>query len=88
MKNEIVVVLFGSLCLMFVGCFGKCMMGWCVVFVGVHIDRNFVVVGSMDYAVGFMIVCVTCIGCGFRCSLVSNFVGLEVGCKQWRSQEF
>lgn len=83
-KKEIVAMVFGSLCLfeLFVGCIGMCMMGWWMVFVRVETDKILVVVvGSMRYAISFVIVCVTCISFVFLCLWVSNFVGLRVECK-------
>lgn len=66
-ERGIVVVLFDSLYLfhLFVGCFGKCMMGWLLVFVGFDIYKNVVVVVGMGYALSFVVVGVTCIGCSF-----------------------
>lgn len=43
-----------------------CMMGWWMVFVGENIYQNLlVVVGSMGYALDFVIVCMTYISFGF-----------------------
>lgn len=38
-------------------------------------DNKHLVVGGMEYALGFIVGCLTCIGYQFKCWLVCNFVG-------------
>lgn len=57
---------------MFVECFGMCMMGWWLVFVGGKIEKNLVIVtGRIWYTIGFAIWCMACISFGLgACGLV------------------